>query len=565
VLPKPNEYAIYPGLAIARLGPSSWVSAFVGPEFPDPDFAPPGLFGRTYRTPLGNIRRQIARFRVYRVKWRRFRSGWIPRTANEVTAAGGFTLRWTVTIANCKSFDHTVSVDGFVVPPLDKSDRIRNQASGQVSGVNQLSINLKGNATWPADPRKKADLLLAQIGTDEKGRLLFAAGEGESRDVEGAGRPLNGLFHMGWFDDVCDGSVECEVVDPDGATTSAERAWIVAGPPAYAHQIGHLVSLYDVAETLAIAARRWPRPNVSVAHHIFPVLRTTERQRWVSTSAQSHRDAPDPKDDFNPFDDEGILRKPGSVGALPAVDHRSKRRKISNRLKHPSLPRSAGRKLPWLPHWYPVSGGMVENVFDKALNAIISAPQGNDMPLQAGLPFVREQWLRFRYWSTRDAASGIWDFPAGIPPVPGKLEDLDPVEQLDALNRAHLGSMVGGSATPGIEVGWKALEPSSWGYAFRPSDSLQPGDLTFTLSIPWPTDFFACAYQNVSDPDNPVGFVSNVWWPAARPIEVFPDSNNWHRGVVVTSGALSDVDWWKSRGFIAKSGAQFEETEGPPP
>jgi hypothetical protein len=128
-----------------------------------------------------------------------------------------------------------------------------------------------------------------------------------------------------------------------------------------------------------------------------------------------------------------------------------------------------------------------------------------------------------------------------------------------------MGSIVGGSTMPGIEVGWKALETGSWGNAFRPSAALQPGDLTFSLSTPWPVDFFYCAFEDVTH----LGVrVRNDWWPAARPIDVRPSgasgSVRWASHLTkLTSDA--DVEWWKACGFIRKNGAgtAFEEVEKP--
>jgi hypothetical protein len=187
------------------------------------------------------------------------------------------------------------------------------------------------------------------------------------------------------------------------------------------------------------------------------------------------------------------------------------------------------------------------------------------MPLQIGLPFTLTQWKRLVLWLIAEPNDPAWDYidEAHIP-TPGKLEDLSGVEQLDALDRAHLGSMVGGSATPGIEVGWKALEASSWGEAFRPAPTLQPGELTFSLSIPWPVDFLACYRQNVTHDGTTV---ENDWWPAARPL-VFEKGGTdveWERGVTRPLRNETDVRWWRSRGFFRNDGTdKYPEVEGPP-
>jgi hypothetical protein len=113
--------------------------------------------------------------------------------------------------------------------------------------------------------------------------------------------------------------------------------------------------------------------------------------------------------------------------------------------------------------------------------------------------------------------------------------------------------MVGGSTTPGIEVGWPALEAKSWGDAFRPSASLQPGGLTWTLSIPWPQDYEACTTHEVHG-------TRNDWWPAARPLSVFKGGTqvNWDRS------ASGGPDWWKGRGFFKNDGTdKYEEIDKP--
>src|SRR5215216_6051826 len=102
-IPRPR-FRIYPGVGIARLGPST--EFFLGPELPhvglesplDPGFSgfvptePPGhpwaAGGRIYRDNNNNIRRQGARFRVYEVTERSWNGGrgMVPLKAREVTA-----------------------------------------------------------------------------------------------------------------------------------------------------------------------------------------------------------------------------------------------------------------------------------------------------------------------------------------------------------------------------------------------------------------------------------------------------------------------------------------------
>ena len=560
-LPKPKPYVIYPAVGIARLGTSAGQFSFRGPDVPNPDFTPfpiPIPPGSRFRDPAGNIRRQGVRFRVYRVKWRQYRSGWVPRSAKEVTTADGLTFTWKVTVANFKAYKGPI---GAITPATkDSTDRIPNRASETISGVNSPSKDLRGNATFPSSTfpssggATSANLLLAQISTDDKGRLVFFSGIGECRNVGRVVTPPVGLFSPGWFDDICDGSVECQVRDATGAHQDAERAWVVTGAPAYAHQIGHLVTLYDVAETIAISKKTLPRPSKPhIVHHISPALRTTEQQRWVTDDVIAHE---------VPFNPDGLLKRPDSPGALPSSAHQARRHTIVNQLRNPvTVHAHSDRKNPFLAHWYPVdAAGQVVNNPHAALDNARNAPQPTQMPRQIGLTFTLEQYKRFRQW---EDGTVLWDHPASGP-LPVTLDDIpDGRDQVDALNRAHLGSMVGGSTMPGIEVGWKALETTSWGIAFRPDPSLEPGDFTFSLSVPWPVDFLACRREDV--PPHTPSPVRNDWWPAARPIMVQPSGaapDLWDRGA--TSGTF-DVDWWKTRGFIAKNaaGTSFEEVEKP--
>ena len=530
-MPTRTRNMIYPGVGVARLGPST-KEIFIGPEVPDPEFVPMPIkhpnaagapSGSAFRDRDGRIRRQAARFRVYRVKQRKVGRAWVPIEAREITADDA-TLTWTVTVANCKSFTGAT-------PPLDKSARVQNVAPAKtVSGRDQPVQRLEGAVQ---------NLLLAEIFTDAKGRLLVLAGLGECRPTGGAGPP-SGLFSANWFDDVCDGSVECTV---DGK--SAERAWIVTGVPVFAQQIGHLVTLYDVAETIAIATRKLPAPKtVSIVRDIYPMLRTTDLQSWVSESASEHTE--------EHRSSEAEMKK------VSAPAERDLRRFIFTSMRNPNVEFGSRRKSPYLPHWYPSTGGAVVNDFDSAIAAVENDSPPRLMPKQAGLTFTLWQWKRFEQWSKATRPQDLkWDYVDHATSIkrPKKLEDrlgANKLDALDDLNRAHLGSIVGGSTTPGIEVGWPALETKSWGDAFRPrSPGLQPGDLTWTLSVPWPQDYRLCSRQ-------PVQGDSNDWWPAARPVLKAGSPQDWMRS------APTGPDWWKSRGFFKNDGTgKYTETDGP--
>jgi hypothetical protein len=101
----------------------------------------------------------------------------------------------------------------------------------------------------------------------------------------------------------------------------------------------------------------------------------------------------------------------------------------------------------------------------------------------------------------------------------------------EALTRAVLANCVGGPLSPGIETTWIARNPIIYEAPFRlraktpsngplslgfdPKLGLEPGDMTRYMALPWQADFNECATQRIQ------GRVL-WWWPAQRPIAVFP-------------------------------------------
>src|SRR5215470_5579584 len=82
--------AIYPAIGLARLG-NSESEYFLAPEVTDPLPEPPGF----YRDPIGALKRQSARFRVYGLN-----------AAGEAVAeltADNSEIHWTVHLANKKA------------------------------------------------------------------------------------------------------------------------------------------------------------------------------------------------------------------------------------------------------------------------------------------------------------------------------------------------------------------------------------------------------------------------------------------------------------------------------
>jgi hypothetical protein len=130
-----------------------------------------------------------------------------------------------------------------------------------------------------------------------------------------------------------------------------------------------------------------------------------------------------------------------------------------------------------------------------------------------------------------------------------------PLEQLDTLNRAHMEPALGGSNMPGLEVGFRAGEDATWSMiAFRIDHTkVKPGDLTASLSVPWPKDYSAC-----SNGDTPL-----EWWPPGRPILVRDAAGAqkaWARNWSGEPGNKVATEW-KGLGFLRLHAASGEYRE----
>ena len=108
------------------------------------------------------------------------------------------------------------------------------------------------------------------------------------------------------------------------------------------------------------------------------------------------------------------------------------------------------------------------------------------------------------------------------------------------VTRAALDTAVGQGFFPGIEAGIILQDPTLYStpFDFRLSHaSLDPGDLTALMALPWQADFLACRRS---------------WWPAQRPDDVRTTVNSdatvqWERGI---NGPLGMVKNFAKLGFV---------------
>lgn len=113
------------------------------------------------------------------------------------------------------------------------------------------------------------------------------------------------------------------------------------------------------------------------------------------------------------------------------------------------------------------------------------------------------------------------------------------------LDQAALENCVGAAFYPGIEAGrFLVQNPAIYSEPFRLNHAtVQPGEVTMRMAVPWQTDFNACGGN---------------WWPAERPSRVTPQ------------GSTTQIDWaasvdmvhdWHTLGIVVEQGGALVEVD----
>jgi L-lysine epsilon oxidase-like protein len=514
-------YEIHPALGIARLG-NAPDRFYIGPErsggLPLHADGSDRAFGpEDFRDGEGRLRRQAARFRVFR------RAG---GKVEEITldSAGVRAIRWRAHLANKKAswyrFDTVKGQNGYgpnhplrnasitgaearrrlIIDPGPREIAGRSAARVDFSRTT-IPPGYRGGNFPPADLKPDAIDTLGALETDAAGRLLVLGGLGHSGSR--ADEPKLGEYanNDGWWDDIADGPVSATIELADGSTIEAKAAWVAVAPPAYAPEIGNLVTLYDTMFDSAVrqcgarpdiyAQGLWNGGAQGYLPHfeteIKPILERGAGYVWVAPIPRAQHafdyaklGDPDPAGAGDRQFYVAILRGPGEENAADShVPHVS------------MMPMLAG-----------------DDVVGAEDDAALPRTTAKYLSLTDTQFFFLQQW-----------AAG--HFKAGA--APGG----DAAAQL---TRAVLENCVGGALSPGIEVTWIARDPAIFAEAFRirakvpapdplslgfdPESGLEPGDLTRYMALPWQADFNECGKQRIA------GRVI-WWWPAQRPTTVF--------------------------------------------
>jgi L-lysine 6-oxidase len=589
-------FKVHPAIGFARVGnsPDSWYleptrvgglpTEFVA-DGPEPLV--------TQFKDAGQLRRQAARFRVYR-----HTEGAAPV---EVSLGNGLrSITWTVHVANKKAAWYNFQeLQGNVMLGADNTyakQGVPFRNATVVGDARQALIIDPGPATvsapgdWveldgsaahdyphvsfpPSDLAPYPVTTLGRIRMTDAGQLLVLGGLGN------AGGPPGSTISSfagadGWYDDVSDGSVTATIVTDDGQTLTL-GAWVVTGAPKLAPE---LVNISSLADTFLDVGVRFmglspalydngfnPDYVACLERDVLPVFRAMKEYRWAANvDAMVSLATP-------PFDLSDL-----------SEGNRSNREALFSLLRDPGAGKSAPERAPAHQQLF-AENGFPLMPLNSGDNSISNALIEKFMALTPTQYFLLGQWAAGKCTSRRT------DPDAG--------RDMGWVNPVD---HACSGNVVGEPMAPGIEVTWSLRNPAvltpgdpyrilpksaAYGeYGLSPSrdetlegDGCQPGDLTKRMAIPWQADFFDCATQpvNFSTPTSNKT-ISNLnriplaptffayWWPAQSPYNVYDGAMNgadqaldagqmigqnvlYHRGL---NSFADSVVGWKYLGFV---------------
>jgi L-lysine 6-oxidase len=496
---------------------------------------------RSFKTKVGQIRRQAARFRILGSDPARPN-----RPSREITLADSAveSIEWTVHLANKKAAWYKFS-------ELDGDLTLGNKNSYAKRHVPRWNSDVKGKdrqrlivdpgprtlqgprkrtsftqatapggypASFPDKPKLGGQVVtLGDMLTDDDGRLLVLGGHG----VAGGDKAIEDFGGQdSWHDDVSDGPVTCRVKFKNGEKVEL-NAWVITGSPNYAPEILNLITLDDTMFDVAVRhlelapqmyrGHRWNRRyKAHFETEIQPILERPGRYIWVAAAPfLAGFSAPR----FDPSD--------------ASVANMKNRKAYLSHFRKPGQNNILfDRGIPLMPH----------NAGDNNLN---NNNISKFLSLTETQYFLLSQWAEGRF--TVGKAAPSW----GLHP----------------LDRSSVGNCVGGPFSPGIEVTWSVRNRKLYSEPYRikhranaralyakngldPSrdecegGGCEPGDLTKRMAVPWQADFFDCSDEpipfldpnsNDTNPIPPPPVYDAYWWPPQSP-------------QMVVSGALTADD-----------------------
>ncbi|CAE6388387.1 unnamed protein product, partial [Rhizoctonia solani] len=453
---------------------------FIGPDVPGVEPIPDAGF----KDSDNKIKKQAARFRVYAFDKDSKPLGEIKRQ--------DYSMKWTVHVCNKKAawlnlrgrYEKETwqlrneSVQGWPLgmDPNYEYTNTRNKLiidSGEqlIESGKDHSVALVGE--FQGSLVSPIQVQLGELRTDESGRLLVLASDGQSFSVNGA-QELNSQYdNADWVDKMCDGSIRITVgshSQPRLEFKSRNKATIIMAPPRFASGIHCATSLYELIEDIYERPRRGDGYDVGEVEYyrdIYPLFKRSYLLSWTNNYALGGHGS-DSMDYFNNPD----LSDPDANG--------SARRAVFTRIRAPVIDGDKEnerlRDQQAKPYFMPLLSG------DGALTYATPGERNTWASL------TQLQYDRLKKWSQGS-------FTARRPGTFFESTEKVALErELSDMTRSALEWSIGAPLYPGIEVDWASQSSEMYNpeARFRHAGTVMPGDLTKGLSLPWQSDFNLC-------------------------------------------------------------------------
>ncbi len=493
-----RRFEIHPSIGIARVGDST-SEYYLAPDSSQRDFVPDGAYRIAsdsgpgdfvpqggYRDAEGKIRRMGVRFRIYE----RDANGEILREITSDEAE----IVWRVHLVNKKAAMMDPDSDTLLNPEHPDTMTI-NPGEREIGPGIQHEVMI-----GDIGPSAERQVTLGELITDENGRLIVLGGHGMAGSWKASPQPPDTLHNPDWFDDTSDGPVQATIHIAEGNTVrtfEARSAWVVTAPPDYARPVMNLVTLYDLVGDRSGGAN--VPDTVSFINDVYPILRRVPHLQWTLMSVKAVQWG---RTAMHAHGIQGTHRL--LEGAHPM--HRTRadffEPKVFEKL-HLRDPEDELFAWAQLLRKY-----VLEKVKVPDGEASDKIGAAYSMPAVGGLTLTRTQYEILSRWSD-DRFENDWEEdwdPADPPPeFEPTFDRIALADQPEALLRASLDGGVGGPLVPGIEAGPSMADATIYDGPFHISSSVEPGDLTEGLGVPWQAAFNLAAGE---------------LYPGARPVYV---------------------------------------------
>ena len=510
-------YKIHPSIGIARVGSSDHY--YVASETWNPDFVPdPGDSG--YRDSSGKVKRMACRFRIYKYDNNGTVVGEIDYTTIKV--------RWEVHVVNKKAAKRHPTDDMSPLNPLLTESEATIDPGPQSVGFFSRRVSLSGDIGAVAVAAGVQSVDLGGLKYEDDGTLLVIGGQGDSGFFTLAQPDAEVHHNSGWFDGTSDGWVTAWLKFPNGDVAEVDAsAWVIVGPPDYAHGIVNLVTLWDIVRDRSAPPST---ANPSFTKEIYPIIHRVCNLQWTLYDIAAK--------EYGRMAMHGHGYKMDSAGGVLSDSHRMH----SADFEADGLGGDFLTDTLWAqmqdPTTVPASGNKTigEHVMERLKHPDTKGNHGPDimgtassMPPLEQLTVTPTQYAMLQEWSigncnfdwdpTWNRADPVQNIPTFFP----DLASLAVADQPAALDKGALMSACGGAFAPGIEAGRKMANGqkqvdedetgktvNTYSGPWRIDRSvISPGDLTQSLSVPWQSG---------------MNLGTGNWWPASRPVLVLIQS-----------------------------------------